>query len=202
MDERVAIYIDGSNLYHALRDEIGRTDLNISEFAHKLTGERKLYRIYYYNVLQDPGRYPDASKEQQEFLSILRSVPYLEVRLGTMKLTQGAPVEKGVDVMLATDMLHFAWDDLYDVAILVSGDGDFVYVLQAVKNKGKHVEVAYVESHTSKDLLEIADVRHPMDKNFFQDLWWGRGRSQRRRSRGRGRGVAPSGGEKAVPAAG
>jgi len=185
LEQRVAIFIDGSNLYHALRENLGRTDLNFSEFAKKLTGDRRLFRIYYYNALQDPQRYPEASKEQAEFLTILRNVAYLEVRLGGMKLSQGVTVEKGVDVMLATDILQFAWDDAYDVAIMVSGDGDFCYVLQAIKNRGKHLEIAYFEANAAKDLLEMADVRHAMDQSFFDGLWWGRSRATRARPRRR-----------------
>ena len=179
MAERVAIFIDGSNLYHALRDNCGRVDLNFAEFTSKLCGARQLFRTYYYNVLQDPGQRPEGSREQQEFLDILRKTPYLEVRLGTTKLLQGIPVEKGIDIMLATDLLHFAWTNLYDVAILVSGDGDFAYAIQAAKNMGKHVEVAYFESNASRQLLEIADNMHPLDRNFFKKLW----RSKRRSSR-------------------
>jgi len=178
-ESRVAIFIDGSNLYHALRDNFGRVDLNFAEFISKLSGPRRLFRTYYYNVLQDPSQRPDSYAEQQQFLDVLRKTPYLEVRLGTTKLLQGVPVEKGIDIMLATDLLHFGWNDLYDVAILVSGDGDFAYALQAAKNRGKHVEVAYFESNVSKDLLDVADQRHLLDRNFFKDLW----RARRRRVR-------------------
>jgi len=171
MEERVAIFIDGSNLYHALRDNCGRVNLNFAEFTSKLCGTRQLFRTYYYNVLQDPSQRPEGHREQQEFLDVLRKTPYLEVRLGTTKLLQGIPVEKGIDIMLATDLLHFAWNDLYDVAILVSGDGDFAYALQAAKNMGRHVEVAYFGSNVSRDLLEVADNRHLMDRNFFKGLW-------------------------------
>lgn len=171
MEERVAIFIDGSNLYHALRDSYGRVNLNFAEFTSKLCGARRLFRTYYYNVLQDPSQRPEGYREQQEFLDILRKTPYLEVRLGTTKLLQGIPVEKGIDIMLATDLLHFGWNDLYDVAVLVSGDGDFAYALQAAKNMGKHVEVAYFERNVSKDLLEVADNQHLLDRNFFKGLW-------------------------------
>lgn len=177
---RVAIFIDGSNLYHALRDNFGRVDLNFGEFTGKLCGPRRLFRTYYYNVLRDPSQRPEGYREQQEFLDVLRKTAYLEVRLGTTKLLQGVPVEKGIDIMLATDLLHFAWNDLYDVAILVSGDGDFAYALQAAKNMGKHVEVAYFESNVSKDLLDTADHRHLLDGNFFKGLWRARrGRTRR-----------------------
>jgi len=174
MDDRVAIFIDGSNLYHALRSNFGRHNLNFAEFASKLSGSRRLFRTYYYNVLQDPIQRPDGYREQQEFLDILRKTPYLEVRLGSTKVTQGLTVEKGVDVMLATDLLYFAWNNFYDVAVLVSGDSDFAYALQAVKNMGKHVEVAYFEGGVSKDLLNVADDRYLLNRGFFTGLWTGR----------------------------
>jgi uncharacterized protein (TIGR00288 family) len=86
-------------------------------------------------------------------------------------MTQGILVEKGIDIMLATDLLYFAWNDFYDVAVLVSGDSDFAYALQAVKNMGKHVEVAYFESGASKDLLNVADNRYLLNRSFFSGLW-------------------------------
>ena len=181
MENRVAIFIDGSNLYHALRGNFKRQDLNFAEFATKLCGTRRLFRTYYYNVLQDPVQRPDGYREQQEFLDTLRKTPYLEVRLGSTKVAQGVSVEKGVDVMLATDLLYFAWNDFYDVAVLVSGDSDFAYALQAVKNMGKHVEVAYFESGTSKDLLNVADDRYLLNRRFFGGLWAARGYTKRKK---------------------
>jgi uncharacterized LabA/DUF88 family protein len=179
MEEKVAIFIDGSNLYHSVKNNFGRHDLNFTEFANKLSAGRKLFRIYYYNVLQDPSQYPEGYREQQEFLDALRKTPYLEVRLGSTKKALG--VEKGIDVMIATDLLYFAWRGFYDVAILVSGDADFAYAIQAVKNMGKHVEVAYFESGVSKDLLDVADNRCLLDRNFFSSVWVIQHRGRRRR---------------------
>jgi len=184
MENKVAIFIDGSNLYHALRSKFRRHDLNFTEFTSKLCGSRQLFRIYYYNVQQDPAQRPDGYREQQEFLDILNKTPYLEVRLGGTKMAQGIPVEKGIDIMLATDLLDFAWNDFYDVAILVSGDSDFAYALQAVKNLGKHVEVAYFEGGVSQDLLNVADTRHLLDRSFLRDLWTRRRRTKRRKASG------------------
>jgi uncharacterized LabA/DUF88 family protein len=195
MQNRVAIFIDGSNLYHALRDNCSRVDLNFTDFTSKLCAGRPLFRTYYYNVLQDPNQRPEGFREQQEFLDVLKKTPYLEVRLGGMKLSQGVPVEKGIDIMLATDLLHFAWNNLYDVAILVSGDGDFAYALQAAKNMGKHVEVAYFESNISKSMLDVADNRHLLNQEFFKGLWRVPKRRPRRNRMGPrriGRGPAPS----------
>lgn len=182
MEKRIAIFIDGSNLYHALKTNFKRHDLNFTEFTDKLCGSRNLFRIYYYNVLQDPIQWPEGHREQQEFLDILRKTPYLEVRLGGTKMTQGVSVEKGIDIMLATDLLYFAWNDFYDVALLVSGDSDFAYALQAVKNMGKHVEVAYFERGISKDLLNVADNQYLLNRSFFKGLWVGRRRKRRKSS--------------------
>lgn len=171
MTDRVAIFIDGSNLYHGLKNHHRRQDLNFTSFISKLCGTRILFRTYYYNVLQDPTRWPDTHREQQDFLEILHKTPYLEVRLGSTKVAQGVPVERGIDIMLATDLLIYASNNFYDIAILVSGDSDFIYALQAIKNMGKHVEVAYFETAISKDLLEIADNSHLLNQNFFKGLW-------------------------------
>lgn len=181
--ERVAIFIDGSNLYHALEGTLRRHDLDFTQFVAKLCGDRCLFRTYYYNALQDVSQRPDAFREQQEFLDTLRRTPYLEVRLGSIRTAQGTQMEKGVDIMLGTDLLYFAWNNFYDTAILVSGDADFAYALQAVKNMGKHVEVAYFEGATSRDLLNVADARHLLDKGFFASLWTRRRSSRRRRGK-------------------
>jgi len=171
MDERVAVFIDGSNLYHALKDNFGRADLNFAEFARKLCGERYLFRTYYYNVLQDPGKGAEGHRDQSDFLDALRRVPYLEIRLGGTKLSQGVTVEKGIDIMLATDLVNFAWKNIYNTAILVSGDADFAYAVKVVKDMGKHVEVAHFESNVSKDLMDLADSRHLLNRDFFKGLW-------------------------------
>ncbi len=181
VQDQVAIFIDGSNLYHALRENTSRTDLNFAEFVKKLCGQRRLYRTYYYNVLQEQSLYPDGYREQQEFLDAMRKTPYMEVRLGHTKLRQGVPVEKGIDIMLATDLLMYGFQRLYDVAILVSGDGDFRYALQTAKNMGKHVEVAYFERNVSKDLQDVADFAHVLNRAFFEGLWWGRRSESKRR---------------------
>lgn len=171
MNHRVVIFIDGSNLYHSLKNNFKRVDLNFAEFTKKLVGQRHLIRTYYYNVLQDQGQRVDGVREQQDFLETLRKTPYLELRLGTTKLSQGVPVERGIDVMLATDLLHFAANNSYDIAILVSGDSDFGYTVQVVKDMGKHVEVAYFENAASRDLLNSADSLHQLDRKFFTGLW-------------------------------
>ena len=169
--QRVAIFIDGSNLYHSLEENCKRFDLDFAAFSNKLCKGRTMYRTYYYNVLRDPDRNPQAYQDQQKFLSALYSTPYLEVRLGEAKMRGETAVEKGIDIMLATDLLRFAWNDLYDVAILVSGDGDFSYAVKAVKDVGKHVEIAAFPANLSWDLAHVADDREFFTPEYFSDLW-------------------------------
>ena len=176
-------------------------DLDFGAFVTKLCGERQLFRAYYYNILQDPERRGTAYQEQQKFLATLYNTPYLEVCLGISKYRGDVLVEKGVDIMMATDVLQFAYRDLYDVAALVSGDADFAYAMQAVKNLGKHVEVVAFPSNLSYELTQTADVLHVLDRDFFDDLWSnsrddkGGGQSKRRRRRrtpARKKGESPS----------
>ncbi len=170
---RVAIFIDGSNLYHALDENCRRTDLSFSKFVHRLLRGRSLFRTYYYNILQDSRGKSKAFLQQQKFLSSLHAIPYLEVRFGRSAYRRGVAIEKGVDIMLATDMLELARNDLYYTAILVSGDGDFSYAVQTIKNMGKFVEVACFESNQSRDLAEVADNLIELNQDYFEDLWAG-----------------------------
>jgi uncharacterized LabA/DUF88 family protein len=66
-------------------------------------------------------------------------------------------VEKGVDLALAIDMLVNAYRDLYDTAVLVSGDGDFAPLLTEIQRLRKKVEVAAFESEIGTELRIRAD---------------------------------------------
>ncbi len=184
---RVAIFIDGSNLYHALEQSCGRTDLDFSAFIQWLLHGRLLYRTYYYNVLQDEKRRPTDYRDQQRFLQALYQIPYLETRFGGVRYRDGQMVEKGVDIMLATDLLHYGWQDFYDRAVLVSGDGDYVYALQTLKQMGKYVEVVAFESNQSPDLWQIGDTRTLLTPDLLEseNLWMNKDDGVRRRRRRR-----------------
>ena len=167
--ERVMVFIDGSNLYHVLNQHFSRNDIRFGKFAEKLAGERELVRTYYYNVKQESNA--KGVEEQQKFLSALYEIPYLEVKLGIVKQRGEAMVEKGVDMMIGVDILKNAYEDLYDSAILVSGDGDFYPALQAAKDQGKHVEIAAFETNISPETARIADFHLKLNKTFFANLW-------------------------------
>ena len=174
-DDRVMVYIDGSNLYHSLRSAANRTDLDFLAFARKLAGQRTLQRTYYYNAQADQSNDPTGYQQQRRFLSSLRDVDYLEVRLGRLiyrNYPHEPPYEKGIDIKIATDLLVHGGNGNYDAAILVSGDTDFCDALQAVKNAGKIVEVALFDPPTSSRVLrDVADRVIRINRDFLADCW-------------------------------
>ena len=176
MPQRVMVYIDGSNLYHSLRNAEGRADLDFSKFANKLVGEdRHLVRTYYYNAPLDNRQQPKQYQAQQKFFDALRRVDYFELRLGRLAYNKGRPdvppTEKSVDILLATDMLVHAVAGIYDVAVLVSGDTDFVDAVQAVKIRGLHVEAALFPGSGSRYLRDAADKVISLDSTFLSGCW-------------------------------
>lgn len=172
MVERVAIFMDGSNFYHALKDNFGRADLDFGILASKLCGERRLVRTYYYNAPLDQTREPDRYRDQQKFFARLYRTPYLDVKLGWLLYREDKPpVQKGVDTKLVTDLLNLAWKNVYDTAVIVSGDGDFADVVQAVKELGKHVENAYTRKGLSWHLRHACDRMIVIDDDFLEECW-------------------------------
>ena len=168
---RVMIFIDGSNLYHVLKQNTDKQNLDYKKFSEKLSGDRELIRTYYYNIRQESPDNPSLAESQDRFLNALYETDYLEVKLGIWKQRGNTMVEKGVDVMIAADLIAHAYEDHYDTAILVSGDADFYPALQVVKDTGKQVEVAAFDSNLSSEAARFSDVLIKFDRNYFDDLW-------------------------------
>lgn len=169
--KRVMVFIDGSNLYHGLKKHLGKHHVDFAALAAKLAGpNREMVRVYYYNCPVNKQDDEDRHKRQQRFFESLHRVNDLEVCLGRLaKRPDGKTVEKGVDVKLATHMLSKAYQDHYDVAILVSEDGDYADVVQAVKDSGRKVEVAY--PRRPYHLAQTADRCIVLDTAFMADCW-------------------------------
>ena len=186
MSERIMIFIDGSNLYHSLKNHFNRADLDMGKFTAKLLNKRPLVRIYYYNAMVGQKQEPELFKQQQAFFNGVNATPYTEVRLGRLVYSSGwpnvPPTEKGTDVQLAVDLVTHAYRDNYDIAILVAGDNDFTGAVQAAKDSGKHVEIAlFGNPGTSQQLRDVADKIIQVDGKTLKDCWT-RG-SQRQRHR-------------------
>ncbi len=183
MGERVMIFIDGSNLYHSLKNYFNRTDLDLGKFTKKLIGKRTHVRTYYYNARVGQKQEPELYKQQQAFFAGVNAIPYTELRLGRLVYTNWPsvpPYEKGTDVQLATDMITHSYKNNYDVAILVAGDNDFAGAVQAVKDNGKHVEVAlFGKQGTSQQLRAAADMVLTINARILRDCWKEPGQGER-----------------------
>jgi hypothetical protein len=71
---------------------------------------------------------------------------------------------KGVDISLTTDALSQAYQDNYDVAVLVAGDGDYVPLVEEIKRRGKVVCVSFFSDQGLQDRLRLAsDAFYPLD---------------------------------------
>ena len=174
--DRVMIFIDGSNLYHSLKNFFNRADIDIGKFVNRLLDKRRLVRIYYYNAKVGYKEEPERYRDQQAFFAGVSAIPYCELRLGRLVYTSNwpntPPYEKGVDIQLATDMITHSYKNNYDTAILVAGDNDFVGALQAVKDNGKHAEVAlFGKERTSRQLRIVADRVITINARFLKGCW-------------------------------
>lgn len=166
---RVMVFVDGSNLYHALRTRFGRTDIDLGGLVQKLAAGRELIRTYYYNCIVPREVNTEQYARQQKFFCALRLIPDFEVRLGHLVNNGGVYVEKGVDVQIAVDMVSRAYKNQFDVAVLVSADADYERLVQEVKDCGKKVEVAHPGPCYA--LRSAADRFIELDDAFLQTCW-------------------------------
>lgn len=172
MNEKVAIFIDGANLFNGLRQDFNRIDLDYEKLVEKLLKERTLSRVYFYTALPDQSRDPERYQKQQKFIAALKNKPYFNVTLGRLELRENNTyVEKGVDIALAVDMVDLGYLNTYDTAILISGDGDFYKAVESVKRLGKHVENAITKSCMSYNLRQTCDISIVLDHKFLSDCW-------------------------------
>ena len=143
---RVAVFIDGNNLFHAAR--FHNIDIDYNKLLRVLLGDGRLLRAFFYTGV-DVG-----AKRQQGFLLWMRRNGFRVVQKELKTFYDGTR-KANLDVEIAVDMLSLA--GRYDTAVLVSGDEDFVYAVNAVAYKGCRVEVAGFRSNTAPKLIDVAD---------------------------------------------
>jgi uncharacterized LabA/DUF88 family protein len=143
---RVAIFIDGANLFYAAL-QMG-IEIDYTRLLKTLTGRSPLLRSFFYTGVDRNN------EKQQGFLLWMRRNGF---RVVTKELTQLPDGSKraNLDVEIAVDMLSLVrW---YETAVLVSGDGDLAYAVNAVSYQGARVEVVSLRSMTSDQLINLAD---------------------------------------------
>ncbi len=159
--ERVAIFIDGSNLYYSLKNlEINKIDFQ--RLLKLLTKDKLLISTFYYNAPLNIDVNPKTYWEQQKFFNELKKIPDFNIvlcKLRKHKRKDGNYVfdVKGDDVHLAVDLVSRAYENLYDTAIIVSGDEDFVPAIKKAQKLGKKITNAYFKSSSSTSLKKTCN---------------------------------------------
>ena len=156
--ERVAIFIDGSNLYHSLDG----AKIDFEKLIKELSKNKILTNAFYYITSLDISSNEEKYWKHQKFLAELGKIPGFKVVLCTLRKSKDKQGKfnfevKGDDVYLANDLLVGAYENLYDTAILVSGDEDFVPVINTLRRLGKRTENAFFMKTSSKKLRKLCD---------------------------------------------
>ncbi len=161
--ERVFIIVDGSNFYHRLK-EVGLLRLlhfDYEGFVPFLAGKRDVVRKRYYigavREERDNPKSRELMRDQRTLIGKLRNAAW-EIGFGHMLKADGYH-EKGVDVLIAVDLLVGAYEDRYDAAVLVSSDTDLLPAIAKIRSMGKSVEYIGFSHKPSFALIANTDVR-------------------------------------------
>lgn len=145
-EQRVAVFIDVQNMYYSARN-LYQTKVNFREILKLAVTGRKLVRAFGYVVRTKTG-------EEKPFFEALTKLG-IETRVRDLQEFYGGLKKADWDVGIVIDAVRVA--PSVDVISLVSGDGDFVALVEYLKNQGKRVEVIAFGKSASARLKEAAD---------------------------------------------
>ncbi|MEK7649597.1 MAG: NYN domain-containing protein [Patescibacteria group bacterium] len=145
-DQRVAVFIDAQNLYHSARSLFGAR-VNFKEVLKTAVASRQLIRAFGYVISTKTG-------EEKGFFDALVTLG-IETRAKELQEFYGGAKKADWDVGLAIDAVRTA--NTVDTIVICSGDGDFVPLVEYLKNNGRRVEVMSFGRSTSLKLKESAD---------------------------------------------
>jgi len=165
INNRIAIFIDGSNLYYKLK-ELGvehTTNFDYYGLVNKFINNREIvYSGYYVGVIKarpDNLKGQILRKEQQRLFNLLNQKNFI-IKRGYLMLSGGKYHEKGVDVQIATDLLIGAYENLYDTAIVISSDTDLIPAIKKVRSLNKQVEYIGFSHQPSFALIKNSSITH------------------------------------------
>ena len=161
--ERVAVFVDGANLYHSIKNYY-RGVLDYDRLLAAAVGGRKLLRATFYIVEKQETEESQGSPSARSFVYNLNKFGY-KVRSKPLVVHETLSPEgertvshKGDwDIGIVVDMMRLA--DHADTYVLVSGDGDYVEAVEYLQSeKGIRVEVVSAAQCTSQALLDVCDL--------------------------------------------
>ncbi len=159
-EERVALFIDGANLYAAAR-ALG-FDIDYKRLLALFSKEGRLVRAFYYTALIDDQEYSPI----RPLVDWLDYNGYTMVTKPTKEFTDSAgrrKIKGNMDIELATDVMEMA--ERLDHVVLFSGDGDFRCLVEATQRKG--VRVSVVSTVRSSPPMVADELRRQAD-NFIE----------------------------------
>ena len=153
---RVAVFVDGANFFYMQRDGIHQL-LDPKKLLQYFTRFGTIVDAYYYIGYDAP-----LDARQQAFLDAL---PYMGYSLVTKPVKtiydtgSGTETKKAnLDVEIVLDMFNTI--DNYDMAVLVSGDGDFERALQLLKSRGKQFKVLATDNFVASEIRRVAGMHY------------------------------------------
>ncbi len=161
--ERVAVFVDGANLYHSIKNYY-KSVLDYGRLLSAAVGNRKLLRATFYIVEKQETDETQGTPSARSFVYNLNKFGY-KVRSKPLVVheTLTAEGERSVshkgdwDIGLVVDMMRLA--NHADTYVLVSGDGDYVEAVEYLQSeKGLRVEVISAAPCTSQALLDVCDA--------------------------------------------
>jgi uncharacterized LabA/DUF88 family protein len=177
---RVNAYVDGFNLWYAIRDHARHGHsckwLDLHRLCQLLLPRDTVNRIRYFTApVQPRPNKPNQGVHQQIYLRALRTIPHLSVHQGAFRTdpkwmplespSPGGPVtvrvlkteEKGSDVNLATFLVSDAYEKDFDMALVISNDSDLCTPIDLVRTRlGLDVIVYNPGSYHSAELQRVA----------------------------------------------
>ena len=151
LEQRVGIFIDVQNMFYSAKHLYG-SKLNFTKLLDYVSRGRPLVRAISY-IIKTP------EIDQSNFITMLRSNGY-EVRVKDLKQRPDGSAKGDWDMGLALDALAMA--DRLDVVAIVSGDGDFVDLVNFLKARGVRVEVYSFPYSTAEELRHAATEFYQM----------------------------------------
>jgi len=154
-EQRVGIFIDTQNLYHSAKN-LYHARVNFGQVVKDALGGRSLIRAVAYVISTESG-------EEKGFFEALEKVG-IETKTKDLQIFAGGSKKADWDVGLAVDAIKLA--PKIDAVIIVSGDGDFVPLVEYLReNQGCQVEVVAFGKSTSAKLIEATDHFTDLDEN-------------------------------------
>ncbi len=144
--QRVAIFLDVQNLYHSAKN-LYKARVDFKRVIETAVAKRNLIRSFAYVIKTKTG-------EEKPFFEALTNLG-IEIRVKDLQEFHGGLKKGDWDVGIAIDAIRMS--SHVDTIVLATGDGDFIPLLEYLKNQGNRVEVVAFERSASSKLKEAAD---------------------------------------------